>query len=222
MRLRLFVALLAAALASTGCDETKTPIAPTVLISLLIAPDPVPSLTVGQTVQLVAIVSGTTNQNATWTSSNLAVATVSAALGTVRCVAVGIAVITAVSTADATARDAVTVQCIAAPAPATLIQISPTSLTFTHQVNTTSCPQTVGTVQVTNPSSGAVQVSLTGHSALSVDATSFTLAAGASRTVTVRFNCSTQQSFTGAVTFTASSGGATGTATLQVTGTINN
>lgn len=222
MTLRLFVALLAAAVASTGCDETKTPIAPTDLISLQIAPDPVPSLTVGQAVQLVSIVTGSTTQTATWTSSNSAVATVDPAIGLVRCAGVGTAVITAVSTVDATARDAVVVQCIATPPPATLIQISPTSLTFTHQVNTTSCPQTVGTVQVTNPSSGAIQVSLTGHSALSVDTTSFTLAAGASRTVTVQFNCSTQQSFTGNVTFTASSGGTTGTATLQVTGTINN
>ena len=141
--------------------------------------------------------------------------------GLVTCRAVGAAIITVVLTAEPVANDAATVQCEAVPAPVGLIQISTGSLTFTHVVGTTTCPQTVGTVVVTNVSGEAVQVTTTGHTALALDPSSFTLAAGASRTVTVRFNCATQQSFVVTVTFRGSAGSQAQNRTLQVTGTIS-
>src|SRR5438874_666353 len=102
-----------------GACENKQPIEITVppvtpTITLKIAPNPVPAATaVGQTIQLVAVISGTTTQTATWTSSNTACATVNGTTGLVT-IATGAAnnctsIITAVSTADATARDAVTI-----------------------------------------------------------------------------------------------------------------
>jgi hypothetical protein len=98
-----------------GACEDKDVVQPTPEppeVVLNIAPDPVPALEVGQTVQLVAIVSGSTNQGASWTSSNTAVASVNAS-GLVEAEGVGVAVITAVSAADANARDAVTIQVVA-------------------------------------------------------------------------------------------------------------
>jgi hypothetical protein len=119
MRTRATIALVLAGctlLAVAACEpensEIIVPPAP-ILLDLDIAPDPVPSLTVGQTIQLVSIVAGTTTQTATWTSSNTSVASVNGTTGLVSAVAPGIVVITAVSTVDATARDAVVVRVLA-------------------------------------------------------------------------------------------------------------
>lgn len=216
------LAVLVVALAAAACEQLTGPVEPLEpipVITLNVAPDPVPAMAVGQSTQLAAIVTGTANQSVTWMSSNEAVATVTAA-GLVRCAGVGVAVITGISTQDATARDAVVITCIA-PVETNLIQITPASLTFAHDVGTTSCPQSAGTVAVTNISSSAVQVTITSHSALTVDPASFTLAAGASRDVTVRFNCSTTQSFVGTVTFTGTAGSVTDVRTLQVTGAVD-
>lgn len=213
------LAVLVVTLAVTACDQLQGPAAPPALVSLTIVPNPVPNMTVGQITVLTAVVSGSADQSATWTSSNLAVATVST-IGHVRCASIGVAVVTGTAVADTTARNSVTINCVA-PIETDLIQITPASLTFTHDVGTTSCPQSAGTVRVTNTSSSAVQVTITSHAALTVDPTSFTLAAGASRTVTVRFNCSTDQSFVGTVTFTGVAGGVTHVRTLQVTGAVD-
>lgn len=116
----LLALVLSASVFGAACEDKDDPITPveTPVITLNIAPDPVPALNVGQKVQLVAIVSGTATQTATWSSSNTAVATVNATTGEVTAVAAGVAVITAVSTVDATARDAVTIQVNAVIPPA--------------------------------------------------------------------------------------------------------
>lgn len=93
-------------------DEIVFP-TPTVPVTLTIAPDPVPALNPGQTVQLIAIVGGSSNQAVTWTTSDQTVATVSATglvtASTTARTTTGVAVISAVSAADANARDAVTI-----------------------------------------------------------------------------------------------------------------
>lgn len=212
--------ILAALLLMPACEEKITVppaiVTPGAIVNLVLVPASA-TAQVGQSVQFVSVVSGSTNQNATFTSSNTSVAAVSG-IGLAVCVAPGVAAITAVSIADALARDASTLTC---EASTPLIQISSTTLSFTHTVGTTDCPQVIGTVQVTNTSSGSVQVNLTGHSALSVDASSFTLAAGASRTITVSFNCSTQTSFNGTMTVTATGAGTSDAKSVQVAGTIN-
>ncbi|MGQ0562133.1 MAG: hypothetical protein ACT443_09695 [Gemmatimonadota bacterium] len=112
LALILGVAVLGAACEEK--DELVLPPPPPPVITLNLAPDPVPNLTVGQTLQLVAIVSGTATQTATFTSSAAAIAEVNQTTGLVTAKAPGTAVITAVSTVDATARDAVSVTVVAA------------------------------------------------------------------------------------------------------------
>jgi uncharacterized protein YjdB len=99
--------------------------APTPVITLQLVP-PAASVQVNQTIQLVPIVGGSTNQAVTYTSSTPAVATVDAA-GLVRGVAAGTAVITArtVATPQAVATSTITVTA-APPAPTPTITITPT------------------------------------------------------------------------------------------------
>lgn len=115
----LLALVLGATMFGAACEDKSEVIVPppATVITLNIAPDPVPTLNVGQTVQLVSIVSGSATQTATWTSSNTAVAEVNTTTGLVTAKAAGVAVITAVSTVDATARDAVTIQVQAAVPP---------------------------------------------------------------------------------------------------------
>lgn len=93
---------------------------PTVIDSPTVALNLVPdtaTINVGPNqVTLVPIVTGTTNQAVTFSSSNTSVATVTAA-GVVSGVAAGRAVITAVSTADPRARDASVINVIVPPPP---------------------------------------------------------------------------------------------------------
>src|SRR5262245_17782991 len=99
---------LAAALAlllATGCDDNHGPALPVdSTVSLSVAPDTA-SLQPGQTRQLVAVITGTSNQAATWSSNNQAVATVSATGLVTAGSTTGSAVITAVAQADNRARD---------------------------------------------------------------------------------------------------------------------
>lgn len=106
LALVLGVAVLGAAACEKKTEVVTPP--PPVAVTLTIAPKPVPTLIKGQTVQLVAIVAGNSNQAATWTSSNALVASVSPT-GLVTALTKGVTVVTAVSAADATARDAVTI-----------------------------------------------------------------------------------------------------------------
>jgi uncharacterized protein YjdB len=102
-----------------GCEEKAPsitiPIVVPVQVTLDLKPDAV-TLAVGQTARLTPIVTGTTNQNATFASSNTSVATVTAD-GNVEARSAGTAVITAVSVADSTARDGSTVTVSAQPPP---------------------------------------------------------------------------------------------------------
>jgi hypothetical protein len=95
-----------------ACEETTVlpPAGQDTVIVLDLKPDQATLFTTapGNTVQLTPIVTGTTNQGATYSSSNTSVATVNAS-GLVTAVAPGTAVITAVSAARATARDGSTI-----------------------------------------------------------------------------------------------------------------
>ncbi|MGH7461884.1 MAG: Ig-like domain-containing protein, partial [Longimicrobiales bacterium] len=88
-------------------------------VVLTVIPDTA-TLFVNGTRQLAAVVTGTTNQAVTWTSSSDATATVSAT-GLVTGRAVGAAVITAVSVADGRARDAATINVISVPSASIVI-----------------------------------------------------------------------------------------------------
>jgi uncharacterized protein YjdB len=112
--LRGFALLALSSLTFAACDE-RAAVAPPPVIAVTVTPPSV-SLLVGQTVTLIATVSGTTNQAVTWASTNTAVATVTAA-GVVTAVAPGTAVITATSAADPTARSGAAVVVTAAPPP---------------------------------------------------------------------------------------------------------
>jgi uncharacterized protein YjdB len=112
--LRGFALLALSSLTFAACDE-RAAVAPPPVIAVTVMPPSV-SLLVGQTVTLIATVSGTTNQAVTWASTNTAVATVTAA-GVVTAVTPGTAVITATSAADPTARSGAAVVVTAAPPP---------------------------------------------------------------------------------------------------------
>lgn len=116
LALVLGVAMLGAACESKDGDVIIEP--PLPVVTLRIAPNPVPTLNVttpASTFQLVAIVSGNATQTANWTSSAPGVASVNPTTGLVTAVAPGTTTITAVSTVDATARDAVTVTVAGGP-----------------------------------------------------------------------------------------------------------
>ena len=106
------LALALSALVLGACDDDETIAPPTQVVTVQVAPNPVPSVTVGQTTALLAIVGGTTNQAVTWQSLNTTVADVSAA-GVVTCKTAGTATIVATSQADTNVRQAVAVQCVA-------------------------------------------------------------------------------------------------------------
>lgn len=95
----------------------------------------------GSTGTLIAVVTGDTNQNVTWASSNTAVATVSNA-GVVTAVAPGTATITATSTVDATARGAALVTVTPRQTGQVTITLAPTSAS----INPGQTVQLVGVV----------------------------------------------------------------------------
>lgn len=107
-KLGLLGLMLGATLLGAACDNTTTTPPPPVVVTLNLLPDAA-TLTVGQTLQMTVVITNSTNQAATFASSNTAVATVNATTGLVTAVAQGIAVITATSAADATAKDASTI-----------------------------------------------------------------------------------------------------------------
>lgn len=216
------MAACAVAFASIAC-ESGVPMGPGIVIiteipTLEVAPAS-SSVQVGQTIQLTHVVRHSTNQAVTWSSSNDAIASVGPT-GVVRCHAVGAATITGTS-ADGRARATAVVNCTAPP-QTTLIAVSTTTLTFSHIVGTTSCPQGVGTVRVTNVSPNAISVSVATPSMLTLNSgsSSFALAPGGVRDVAVSFNCATQNSFAENVTFTSTNAASTDIKTTTVTGTI--
>jgi len=205
----LFIATLA------GCDACDD--SPTGPSSLTIDQPTGPiTMQVGQTatIRVTARVNGELSF-ASFSSNNSPVATVDSLTGVVRCVAPGDAIITV--TGGGTSKT-VAVTCT----PAVLIDVTPTTVPFTHSVGVTVCPQKIGTIKVTNTSSASVTVTLTpSNPAITLDATSVTIQPGASADVGVNFNCSTQASFSATVSIVASNGAATDTKNVTITATIN-
>src|SRR5690554_5721759 len=110
----------AAALGFAACDK-ETIIEQPKDISVSVAPE-VDELDVGKTVQLVAVVHNSDNQNVTWASASQNIATVSSS-GLVTAVAPGTAVITATSAADPTKKGAATIR-VREPAPGAPLEVT--------------------------------------------------------------------------------------------------
>ena len=101
------------------------------------------------------------------------------------------------------------------------VSLSEETVSFNHEVGTTECPQEFGSFEVTN--SGNVETAYTvtvGGAPLSAAPSSFTLAPGASQTVTVEFTCAQSTSFEGTITISGEAAGQTAMATLAVTGNV--
>jgi hypothetical protein len=116
------------------------------------------TLNIGQTLAMTVVVTNSTNQAASFVSSNPAVATVNATTGVVTAVAQGITVITATAAADANAKDASTINVNPPAAPPTVTVKSITFGTLQTPVN----PQNVSgqievTLTVNVPTAGSVQ-----------------------------------------------------------------
>lgn len=96
---------------------------------------------------------------------------------------------------------------------------------FTHQVGVTSCPQTIGTVVITNTSNEAVEWVVTTTAPLGIagygTSWSGSLDPGESVTFTVIFDCSQTTSFTEDVVFKVTTSGGTTTETYSISGTVN-
>lgn len=209
-----------------ACGE-KTTMPPTQIPpTMAVTPAGPITLRVQQTVAVVASTTGITGPVVTFTSSNPSVATVNGTSGVVACVAPGTTTITVRATgtdnlgAAVSLSAAVQVQC---EGDAQLIDVSPPALTFSHTVGSTTCPQPIGSARVTNLSTASsLDVDVApGNTALTLGSLGLSLGPGQGVDVSVTFNCSTQTSFSTVVTFTARSGAATDTKTVQVTGTIS-
>lgn len=114
----------------------------------------------GSTGTLIAVVTGDTNQNVTWASSNTAVATVSNA-GVVTAVAPGTATITATSAADGNARGAALVTVTPRQTGQVTITLAPTTATINPN----------GTVQLVGVVSGSTNTAITYRSSTPAVAT---------------------------------------------------
>lgn len=101
------------------------------------------------------------------------------------------------------------------PVPVTFTAL-PASITATHTIGTSPCPQTLGTFTVSNTGSSSITVTIPAVTDLSFDKTSFSVAAGTSTTVTIRFTCDNVPPLTKTVTITATGGGATSSKTIAV------
>jgi hypothetical protein len=182
---------------------------------------PSASIQVGDTVRITGTPrdgggNALTGRVVTYSSSNPAVATVNPSTGTVTGVAPGSVTITATS-------EGRTGTATVSVSQATLSSLNPSSMSANHSVGVTSCPQTIGTLSLTNVSSGQISWSAsTPSSALTLQSpVSGTLAAGGRADVIVRFNCTTQSSFSSTVTFQVNSAVANESRTATVTMTIS-
>lgn len=178
------------------------------------------SLPVGGTTTLRAVVLPAGDNRADWSSSNPAVATVDVAVsnGLVTCVAAGSASITAVSTPNPTLRSSAAVTCTAPegptpPPPGTdpsqdgLMEVSPGTLRFVHDVGSSPCPQAVGEFDVRSFAGSRIFVSIRSNDgAIEVEPTEFVLETGERRTVRVAFNCRRQNSFNTNIRLDANNG----------------
>lgn len=165
-----------------------------------------PNIQTGQTVQLTATprdgggvaLSGRT---VTFTSSAPAVASVSAA-GLVTGITPGVAVITATSEGQS---GTATVTVTQAP----LVTLSTSALSQIHTFAVSPCPQAVGTVTITNVSSGPISwTASAAHIALTHSTSSGgTVPPGATSQLTVQFNCAQSSSFSTTITVTVQNAG---------------
>jgi len=196
-----------------GCDsDTPTFVH---VVALTVNPAGPITMQVGQTTTLQADATSRDGPAAvSFSSSDAGVATVDGSSGKVTCVSPGTATIT-VRSPDLSKTVAVT--CTAA----VLIAVTPTSVPFDHKIGVTTCPQKIGTLKITNLSSGPITVTLTPSStALALDATNVTVPANGSTDVGVSFNCSVQGSFSATITLVASNGVATDTKAVAIQATI--
>lgn len=149
------------------------------------------------------------------TSSNTTVATVSGCTVTGR--AVGTASITATSAAEPAVRTTVPVT-VQAAGP--LMSLSTSAITATHIYGNSSCPQTIGSVTLTNRSAGNVNwtVATASSSLLTMSPNSGNnVAPNGTSQFDVRFTCAQASSFQGTVVVTARNAAGTTVETYSIT-----
>ncbi len=222
------VILVAAALSVLpGCDEKITPPpADRVEIEVAVAPRSA-TVVVGQSLQLVALVTGpAAMRGLTYSSTNISVATVSRD-GLVSCVGEGISVISAIADVDASARDASTVICTAAvpppPQPPTgvLIEIGGGNIAFTHTRGGSPCPQEAGAFRVRNTTGVPMNVQVSPrHRAIEVRPSQFVIPPGETCPFAVFFNCAVQSSFQTAIDVVGRGASGEDTEVVRVEATI--
>jgi trimeric autotransporter adhesin len=156
-RLGVLGLMLGATLLGAACDDTSTPPPPPPAVTLNLLPDAA-TLNVGQTLAMTVVITNSTNQAASFVSSNPAVATVNATTGVVTAVAQGITVITATAAADANAKDAstITVNPPAAPPTVSIARITQGGLQTPVNPNNVSGQIDV-VLNVNVPTAGSVQ-----------------------------------------------------------------
>jgi hypothetical protein len=143
----LVLAIAAAALAACEDDGSSGLPADTLpAIELTLVPDTV-TLVPGQSRQLLAVITGTANQAANWSTSAASVATVDGG-GRVTALLPGTAVIQAVAQADTRARDA-TVVTVKPPPPPLLPTVNIASITQEGSTTIVDLDDVQGTIQVT-------------------------------------------------------------------------
>ena len=104
------------------------------------------------------------------------------------------------------------------PAPITFT-ISPSTITATHTVGSSPCPQLLGTIKVKNTGSNSISVILPAVTDLTLSTPGFVLAAGEEKDVTVNFTCDHVPPLTKTITFylaPTTSGAATRTSDVTV------
>jgi Big-like domain-containing protein len=225
---RILTPILLAMLVLSGCFgcQEDTQVFPNTVF--FVPPDPV-TLNVGdsKTVFATALPVGSSSGSVdlgttTYSSSNSAVATVDATSGKVTCVSAGSATITATNVNKGGSGKAnLQVTCNAPVSPVPSLDVTPTTVQFTHTVGTTTCPQKIGTLHITSHGSQAVTVTIApAGSFVTVATQSVVLQQDGSTDVDVFFNCTTAASFTTTVTVTGTNSAGTDTKTVTVTATI--
>jgi len=221
----------AVALSASNCQRKGTPTNDGPPVSLSVTPAGPITLNVGQTAQIAA---STTNfappgPSVTYSSSTPSVATVSAT-GLVTCAGAGTTTITVraagvdSSGATHTLDSAIQVICSGtAPTPSgEILQVTPATLSFSHTVGTTACPQSIGPLHLSTQRNENVSVTLavSGTSALNLGQATATLGPSGSADVGVNFNCSTQTNFHATIVLNATSPTTSGTVSVPVTSSI--
>jgi hypothetical protein len=198
-----------------SASATVTVAAPgTGTVSISISPTST-SLTTGGTQQFTTTVTGSTNTSVTWsgtagtiTTSGLYTAPTSAGTYTV----------TATSVADTTKSASATIT-VTAAALTQVLNVSPTGIAFGNVLTTNTASQNV---TLSNTGSGSVTVSAANFSGGVFSATGLTLpatiAAGATKAVTIKFAPAISGPFSGSVSFVSNATNSPATVSLTGTG----